>query len=44
MSDVSNNPLRYDTAEVRNLRGIVVTNGVIHDRVVQVTQSVLSGF
>jgi len=41
---VSNTPLRYDTEELRNLNGIVVTNGVIHDRVIQVTQSVLAGF
>jgi len=44
MTDISNAPLRYDTAEVRNLNGIVATNGVIHDRVVEVTQSVLAGF
>ena len=44
MTDVFNAPLRYDTAEVRNLHGIVATNGVIHDRVVQVTQSVLASF
>jgi 3'(2'), 5'-bisphosphate nucleotidase len=44
MTDVSNSPLRYDTPEVRNLHGIIATNGVIHDRVVQVTQQVLAGF
>jgi 3'(2'), 5'-bisphosphate nucleotidase len=44
MSDVSNAPLRYDTSEIQNLHGIIATNGVIHDRVVQVTQSVLAGF
>jgi 3'(2'), 5'-bisphosphate nucleotidase len=44
MTDVSNTPLRYDTAETKNLRGIVATNGVIHDRVVSVTQSVLESF
>ena len=44
MTGVSNTPLRYDTEEVRNLNGIVVTNGVIHDRVIEVTQSVLAGF
>jgi 3'(2'), 5'-bisphosphate nucleotidase len=41
MTDVSNNPLRYDTPEVKNLHGIIATNSVIHDRVVNVTQSVL---
>ena len=44
MSDISNAPLKYDTAEVRNMNGIVATNGAIHDRAVQVTQSVLAGF
>lgn len=44
MTDISNALLRYDTAEICNLNGIVATNGVIHDRVVQVTQSVLAGF
>src|SRR5205807_9967468 len=43
MTDISNAPLRYDAAEVRNLNGIIATNGVIHDRVVQATQSVLAG-
>src|SRR5437660_1516753 len=44
MTGVSNTPLRYDTEELRNLNGIVVTNGVIHDRVIEVTQAVLAGF
>jgi 3'(2'), 5'-bisphosphate nucleotidase len=44
MTDVSNNPLRYNTPEVKNLHGIVATNGVIHERVVNVTQSVLESF
>jgi 3'(2'), 5'-bisphosphate nucleotidase len=44
ITDVYNAPLRYDLSETRNMHGIVVTNAVIHDRVVQVSQSVLSGF
>jgi 3'(2'), 5'-bisphosphate nucleotidase len=44
MTDVDNNPLRYDTAEHRNLNGLVATNGIIHDRVVQTTQAVLATF
>jgi 3'(2'), 5'-bisphosphate nucleotidase len=44
MSDVSNQPLRYDLPEHRNLNGLVATNGVIHDRVVEVTQAVLANF
>jgi 3'(2'), 5'-bisphosphate nucleotidase len=44
MTDVANAPLRYDSAEVKNLHGIVATNGVIHDRVVSAAQSVLKSF
>ena len=44
ITDVSNRPLRYDTPEVKNLHGIVATNGPIHERVVNVTQSVLESF
>jgi 3'(2'), 5'-bisphosphate nucleotidase len=44
MTDVANNPLRYDTAEHRNLNGLVATNGIIHDRVIQATQTVLATF
>jgi 3'(2'), 5'-bisphosphate nucleotidase len=44
MSDVSNQALRYDLAEHRNLNGLIATNGVVHDRVVQVTQTVLANF
>lgn len=44
MTDVSNNPLRYDIREAQNLNGIIASNGVIHDRAVQVTQSVLASF
>jgi 3'(2'), 5'-bisphosphate nucleotidase len=42
MTDVFNKPLQYDTRELRNLNGLIATNGIIHDRVVQVTQSVLA--
>jgi 3'(2'), 5'-bisphosphate nucleotidase len=44
MTDVSNKPLRYNTAEVKNLHGVIATNGAIHERVVNVTQSVLESF
>jgi 3'(2'), 5'-bisphosphate nucleotidase len=44
MTDVANAPLQYDTPEVKNLRGIIGTNGVIHDRVVSATQAVLESF
>jgi len=41
MTDVANQPLRYDVHEVRNTNGLIASNGVIHDRAVQVTQAVL---
>ncbi|MBI4473885.1 MAG: 3'(2'),5'-bisphosphate nucleotidase CysQ [Acidobacteria bacterium] len=41
MTDISNAPLKYDQPEVRNLNGLVATNGIVHDRVVKVTQSVI---
>ena len=44
ITDVSNMPLRYDSREQRNLHGLIATNSVIHDRVVQVTQAVLAAF
>jgi 3'(2'), 5'-bisphosphate nucleotidase len=44
MTDTMNNPLRYDSKELRNLNGLVATNVVMHDRVVEVTQSVLASF
>jgi 3'(2'), 5'-bisphosphate nucleotidase len=43
MTDVSNHPLRYDMAEHRNLNGLAATNGVLHHRVIEATQAVLSG-
>src|SRR5207244_669676 len=42
MTDARGAPLRYDQLEVRNLNGLVATNGIIHDRVVKVTQSVIA--
>ena len=43
MTDVSNRPLQYNTSEVRNPNGLIASNGVIHDRAVEVTESVLAG-
>lgn len=42
MTDVTNAPLEYDQPEMRNMRGLVATNGVVHDRVVTVTQAVMA--
>jgi hypothetical protein len=44
MTDVSNQPLRYDASEVRNPNGLIASNGAIHDRAVQVAQAVLESF
>src|SRR5262245_18646238 len=44
LTDVSNEPLKYRTHDVRNPNGLVATNCVIHDRVIQVVQSVLESF
>jgi 3'(2'), 5'-bisphosphate nucleotidase len=44
VTDVSNNPLDYTGREIRNPNGLIASNGVIHDRAVQVTESVLASF
>jgi hypothetical protein len=44
MTDVSNKPLRYDAPELRNPNGLIASNGVIHERAVQATQTVLATF
>lgn len=43
MTDARNAPLQYTSREVRNLHGVVATNGIAHDRIVKVTQSVVLG-
>jgi 3'(2'), 5'-bisphosphate nucleotidase len=43
LTDVSNHTLRYTGRELRNVNGIVASNGVIHDRAVRVTQAVIAG-
>jgi 3'(2'), 5'-bisphosphate nucleotidase len=40
MTDASGNPFRYDVEEVRNLRGVIATNGILHDRVIGVAAAV----
>ncbi len=44
MTDISNEPLRYDARDVRNANGLIASNGVVHQRAVQVTQSVVESF
>ena len=43
MTDLFNAPLRYNGAEVRNLRGVIASNGVIHDRIAEAAQAALTG-
>jgi 3'(2'), 5'-bisphosphate nucleotidase len=35
MTDVHGNPLQFNTADPRNLHGLVASNGVIHQRVIE---------
>ncbi len=43
MTDVYGSPLRYNDSELRNLRGVIASNGAAHDRIVEITKSVASG-
>jgi 3'(2'), 5'-bisphosphate nucleotidase len=43
VTDWNGEALRYNRPEVRNLHGIVATNGTIHDRALEVTSEVLAG-
>jgi 3'(2'), 5'-bisphosphate nucleotidase len=42
ITDNFGEPLQYNTSGVRNLKGIIATNGTIHDRVVKETMAVLT--
>jgi 3'(2'), 5'-bisphosphate nucleotidase len=44
MTDAANSPLQYRDREIKNFNGLIASNGIIHDRAVQVTQSVLESF
>jgi 3'(2'), 5'-bisphosphate nucleotidase len=44
MTDVCNQPLQYAGRELRNLNGLIASNGVVHDRAVQAAQAVLATF
>jgi 3'(2'), 5'-bisphosphate nucleotidase len=39
MTDSLGHPFRYDVAEVRNLTGVIATNGVLHDQVVETVRA-----
>ncbi len=41
MTDRDGQPLQYNIAEIRNLNGVVASNGVLHERVIEETQQVL---
>jgi 3'(2'), 5'-bisphosphate nucleotidase len=43
LTDVKNRDLHYTGREVRNMNGIVASNGAIHDRAITVTQAVVAG-
>jgi|SRR5262245_7088391 len=44
MTDVYGASLRYNKPELRNLRGVIASNGTLHDRIIEVTTEVLTGF
>jgi len=44
ITDVWNEPLLYTTKEVRNENGLIASNGLIHERAVEVTQAVIESF
>jgi len=42
ITDASGQPIEYNTDHVRNMNGIVATNGPVHDKVVEATKAVLT--
>ena len=44
MTDMSGQPLQYTAREPRNANGLIASTGVIHERAVRVTQSVVESF
>jgi 3'(2'), 5'-bisphosphate nucleotidase len=44
VTDWNGEVLRYNRPEVRNLHGIVATNGMIHERALEVTSEVLAEY
>lgn len=43
ITDARGNPFRYNVADVRNLQGVIATNGILHDRVVEIALAVTQG-
>jgi 3'(2'), 5'-bisphosphate nucleotidase len=44
VTDLSGEPLLYNRPEIRNLNGIVASNGVIHERIIEVTVAALAEY
>jgi 3'(2'), 5'-bisphosphate nucleotidase len=44
ITDWNGEPMRYNRPEVRNLHGIVATNGVIHERILEATNAALAEY
>ncbi len=42
MTDLLNAPLRYNEPEVRNLHGVIASNGAIHERIARTAQCVVA--
>ena len=42
VTDLTGAPLRYNTSEIRNLRGIIATSGPAHDQVVAAMGAILA--
>ena len=42
MTDLLGIALRYNCPEVRNLRGVIASNGTIHERIAKTTQSAIA--
>jgi 3'(2'), 5'-bisphosphate nucleotidase len=40
MTDALGAPFRYDIAEVRNLQGVIATNGILHEKVVEAARAI----
>jgi 3'(2'), 5'-bisphosphate nucleotidase len=43
MTDVTNNPIAYNTANSKNLQGVIGSNGFLHDHAVAAASRILNG-
>jgi 3'(2'), 5'-bisphosphate nucleotidase len=43
MTDLFNAPLHYNGPELRNLRGVIASNGTIHERIAEAAEAALAG-